>query len=65
MSDISEIVQLKVCTGCSACTIACPVEAISMKSDAEGFLVPEIDRNKCRNCSLCISRCHLRRNFEE
>ena len=31
------------CTGCGACNNACPVNAISMKRNLEGFLEPVID----------------------
>lgn len=45
------------CTGCSACFALCPVNAISMKENSEGFLYPEIDEAKCTNCGLCAKNC--------
>lgn len=45
------------CTGCSACFALCPVNAISMKENSEGFLYPEIDKAKCTNCGLCAKTC--------
>lgn len=35
------------CCACGACLNVCSKSAISMKPDAEGFLYPEIDPNKC------------------
>ena len=45
------------CCGCSACYAACPVSAIEMKADTEGFLYPVIDENKCIKCKKCLSVC--------
>ncbi len=45
------------CTGCSSCQNCCPVGAISMKQDAEGFLFPSIDQTKCVDCGKCINCC--------
>ena len=47
----------EVCTGCGACRNICPHNAINMVADAEGFLVPVIDKAKCVNCGLCEKRC--------
>ena len=45
------------CCGCGACYSVCPVNAISMKYDSEGFLAPVVDRSKCTNCGLCRKIC--------
>lgn len=45
------------CSGCSACFATCPMNAISMKENDEGFLYPEIDSEKCTNCGLCSKIC--------
>ena len=42
--------QKKDCCGCSACYACCPVKAIQMKSDNEGFQYPIIDGKKCIRC---------------
>ncbi len=47
----------KDCTGCGACYNTCPVDAISMQRDAEGFLFPVVDEGKCTNCGLCSRAC--------
>lgn len=45
------------CCGCSACYAVCPVSAIKMKADAEGFLYPAINESKCIKCKKCLSVC--------
>ena len=35
------------CTGCGACVSICPKQAITMQPDAEGFLYPKVDGDKC------------------
>ena len=50
------------CTGCCACADVCPKQAIIIKSDTEGFLIPEIDENKCIQCNACDRVCPLKKN---
>lgn len=45
------------CTGCEACTNACPVDAISMTYNYEGFLYPTICEDKCIGCGKCAAVC--------
>ena len=47
------------CSGCHACSNACPVECITMKPDKEGFVYPEIDKGKCINCGKCVKVCNI------
>lgn len=49
------------CCGCSVCADICPVQAIKMQSDEEGFLYPEIDDKKCIDCKLCDQVCSFKR----
>lgn len=51
------------CSGCSACKSVCPVNAITMISDDEGFLYPSIDTQKCVKCKLCLKVCPFYENF--
>lgn len=45
------------CCGCSACCAICPVRAIVMEPDEEGFLYPIVDAEKCIRCYRCTSAC--------
>lgn len=48
------------CAGCTACENICPTKAISMMSDNEGFLYPNINKKKCIECKKCIFVCPLK-----
>lgn len=45
------------CCGCSACMSVCPVKAISMQTDEEGFVYPVVDKEKCIKCGKCKNSC--------
>lgn len=45
------------CTGCGACASSCAANAIRMERDAEGFLQPVINTDKCKECGLCQKTC--------
>ena len=49
------------CCGCSACMSSCPRSAITLKPDAEGFLYPEIDAEKCNGCGICLKVCDFKK----
>lgn len=49
----------KACTGCAACANSCPVDAIAMKCDREGFYSPAIDEKSCIGCGACMHSCPL------
>lgn len=52
-----EIKDKLKCSGCSACDNICPVDAIEMKPDEEGFLYPHVNRKKCIDCGKCDNVC--------
>lgn len=56
MKNILEL-DKKSCTGCRMCEQICPVKAIKMVENNEGFIEPVVDNNKCINCGLCVKRC--------
>lgn len=45
------------CTGCYSCYNACPVQAICMREDKEGFRYPQIDGGSCIGCGACERVC--------
>lgn len=50
-------IEKKECSGCTACMNACPVNAIFMKQDEEGFFYPEIEKDLCIRCGICEKKC--------
>ena len=48
------------CCGCSACYAICPVHAIYMEEDIEGFLYPQIIENRCIRCNQCVDICNIK-----
>lgn len=49
----------ELCCGCTACLSICPVQAISMIEDCEGFLYPKIDERICIKCLQCKMVCPI------
>lgn len=47
----------ETCSGCSACKAVCPVEAIEMQGDSEGFLYPVVNDELCIDCNRCAKVC--------
>ena len=45
------------CCGCNACGDICPKNAITFRTDPEGFWYPEVDPCKCIECGLCEKVC--------
>ncbi len=55
-------VDIKICTGCTACVRICPVDAITLKTvrDENKKLRPvvfDIDNARCIYCGLCVEAC--------
>ena len=51
------ITRKENCSGCGACADLCPVKAISLVADREGFRYPAIDAVLCTECGLCERTC--------
>lgn len=47
----------KECCGCTVCYDICPTSAISIETDEEGFVYPQINNEKCVQCGLCTKVC--------
>lgn len=47
------------CCGCAACADACPVDAVKMVMDAEGFFYPRIEASVCIHCGRCEEVCPM------
>lgn len=53
------VVSRHNCCGCRACEAICPVHAIHMEEDEEGFVVPVIEDKLCVHCGQCKRRCPM------
>ncbi len=51
------------CNGCGACANVCPVNAIEMKPDSEGFYYPVINRELCVDCNKCVNTCYIEKQL--
>ena len=58
------ITKNEKCSGCSACSAACPADAISMIVNNEGFLEPDVNSDMCINCGICLQVCPLDKETE-
>jgi len=54
---MEQVLEKRKCMGCSACMNICPVGAIEMHEDKEGFKRPVINQEKCINCGACRRTC--------
>ena len=50
------------CCGCGACSCVCPVQAITMRRDSEGFAYPRVDAGKCVRCYQCLTVCAFKKD---
>lgn len=53
------IADKAMCCGCNACGDVCAHDAITFKTDIEGFWYPEVDKSKCTDCRLCEKVCPI------
>ncbi len=54
-----QITDKSNCCGCNACGDICAHNAITFKTDNEGFWYPHVDEAKCTNCGLCERACPM------
>lgn len=62
-----QIKEKQNCCGCTACYNICPIKAIIMEPDEEGFLYPKVNGEKCVECGMCEKVCPVlhRENHDE
>lgn len=54
-----QIIDKRICCGCSACEQTCPKHAISMQPDKKGFSYPVVNIENCVDCGLCEQACPI------
>lgn len=45
------------CCGCGVCVAICPLGAIALSRDEEGFEYPSINKEICVKCGKCMKVC--------
>lgn len=45
------------CTGCGLCSTICPQKCIKLVERPDGFIYPEVEKNRCIECGLCTKKC--------
>ena len=53
-----------LCCGCGLCKEACPVSAINIKINEQGFYQSFVDDTLCLNCGKCVSVCPVQQHKE-
>lgn len=61
---MKKVIDIEACCGCGACSEICPKKCISMESDIEGFLYPNIDEDTCIHCGQCNEVCPFQQTKE-
>ena len=60
-----DVINRNDCTGCMACFNKCPVNAINIIDNKQGFRTPIIDEKKCIKCNICAKVCPVIKNDKE
>ena len=59
MNVANNVLKVKDCTGCGLCSFVCPKDAIKISESPENnhFNYPQINKDKCISCGVCLKRC--------
>lgn len=63
MKELPNLASIDDCFGCMLCHDVCPVNAITMRLDVNGFWMPDIDTDKCIGCKSCERGCSKIQNL--
>ncbi len=55
--------KLEECCGCLSCVKVCPLNAISVEQNENGFFLPKLDTSKCVHCWKCTKVCQYAENI--
>lgn len=54
---INNVTENEICSGCGACISICPVSALTMGQDIDGFYKPQLNSSLCIKCRKCVEKC--------
>ncbi|OOM79436.1 Coenzyme F420 hydrogenase/dehydrogenase, beta subunit C-terminal domain [Clostridium sp. BL-8] len=54
--NVNELISDIECCGCYTCKLACPVNAIRIEPNQEGFDMPIVEET-CIHCGACVKKC--------
>jgi len=57
MNSVIKIYQNNLCCSSGICEGICPDNALKLIVDKHAFYMPVTDKNKCKNCGLCLKYC--------
>ena len=57
MKERIPLPQIEHCTGCQACRVSCPTNAITMQKNEKGNIYPVVDEQLCISCNKCARIC--------
>lgn len=52
--------EMDLCCGCGACDKVCPVNAIKIKRNKDGFFNAKVDKDICIECGQCYNVCSFK-----
>ncbi len=55
--SVNIISDINNCTGCGCCVNVCPMDALRIEYNHEGYLRPVLSKTACVNCGKCIKSC--------
>lgn len=59
----NKVAESKVCSGCMACKIVCPVRCIHIRENRTRGYIREVDISKCVSCGKCEKICPMNQSI--
>lgn len=56
-NNVKHTLDANLCCSCGLCASYCKRGAIAYKIDRLGFYAPDVDKEKCNECGICLKSC--------